>query len=644
MRRDTFQIMKILVKDNNRYTGGDIMAKRAALIFLVLGILMGGSGWLSVQDTKGSDLKASYIQTMQDMRGVARAIKNYSLDFGYVPKAPNISDLKKLLEGPYMFTLPQDAWGKDLIYRFDERDANRFWLASAGSDGKFEGFDQQGRWSTFEGQDIILTNTDPPWVYAPEVEGFSLEVVSEDYPTRLNPGTTLGIVRHPPPADYSRHNAGKSNLLPKYDLDSRRQWQIDLRSTDISALDVRGRIDDLFYASYDSKTRWPKKLPPGFDPAHIMELGKNPGLGIRKLHQRGITGKGIGIAIIDQGLLVDHIEHKDRLRLYEEIHCGDDQAQMHGPAVASIALGKTVGVAPEADLYFIAETHGVFQPGGFDWDFSYLARSIDRILEVNSQLPAPNKIRVISISVGWGPHQKGYAEITAAVERAKKEGIFVVSSSLFETSGRRLFFHGLGREPSADPERFESYRPGLWWVDQFYGGRAAPNAETKMLLVPMDSRCTASPTGTEDYAFYREGGWSWCIPYIAGLYALACGVRPDVTPEIFWAKAIETGDSVEIPARRPVPSEDEMKRLVEKTMDESVAMLKERTKGMDMEKAMAAVYSRMTGTKMETMSEADFRAWSIGQVREQILNETKPRKLAAIVNPWRLIESLKKRL
>jgi len=170
-----------------------------------------------------------------------------------------------------------------------------------------------------------------------------------------------------------------------------------------------------------------------------MDIGKNPALGVRELHKRGITGKSVGVAIIDQGLLVDHVEYKDRLRLYEEIHCIDDTAAMHGPAVASIAVGKTVGVAPGADLYYVAETHGLSKPDHkFEWDFSYLARSVERILEVNRRLPEKSKIRVISISVGWDPQQKGYAEVVAAVGRAKKEGLFVVSSSLFETY--ELFF------------------------------------------------------------------------------------------------------------------------------------------------------------------------------------------------------------
>lgn len=43
------------------------------------------------------------------------------------------------------------------------------------------------------------------------------------------------------------------------------------------------------------------------------------------------------------------------------------------------------------------------------------------------------------------------------------------------------------------------------------------------LLVPMDSRAVASPTSKEEYVFYRQGGWSWSIPYVAGMYALETG-------------------------------------------------------------------------------------------------------------------------
>ena len=283
-------------------------------------------------------------------------------------------------------------------------------------------------------------------------------------------------------------------------------------------------------------------MPQDFDWERIMELGKNPGLGIRSLHARGITGRNIGIAIIDQTLLVDHQEYANQLRLYEEmddIVGGWKETQMHGPAVASIAVGKTVGVAPEADLYYLATSFGnPSRPE--DVDFSYLARSIRRILQVNQQLSGDHKIRVISMAIGWQPQNKGYAEIQAAVQEAKAAGMLVVCSSIEQVHGFK--FHGLGRDPLADPDNFESYEPGLFWAKQFYSG----NQFSDRLLVPMDSRTTASPTGTDEYAFYREGGWSWSIPYLAGVYALAAQVDPQVTPELFWSRAMKTGRTIEL--------------------------------------------------------------------------------------------------
>ena len=271
-----------------------------------------------------------------------------------------------------------------------------------------------------------------------------------------------------------------------------------------------------------------------------MELGKDPGLGVRKLHARGITGKGVGIGIIDQTLLVNHSEYRDRLRLYEEIHNpggSESTAQMHGPAVASIAVGKTVGVAPGADLYYIAETHGVFRgEKDFQWDFAYLAQAVNRLLDINQSLPRDKRIRVLSISVGWMPAQAGYGAITAAVNRAKREGVFVISTALEETYD--LAFHGLGREPMADPEPAASYGPGMWWAQNPWDTRLSNG---QRLLVPMDARCVASPTGPEDYAVNSQGGWSWCVPWIAGLYALACQVDANVTPEEFWSAALKTG-------------------------------------------------------------------------------------------------------
>ncbi len=362
-------------------------------------------------------------------------------------------------------------------------------------------------------------------------------------------GRSAKIERRPIAASINR---GTLRVLKSYDpANAADPWQVDLRGYDLSSLDVRERLKDLTYATFDAGTKWPAALPEGFNPDLIMQVGKNPGLGVNSLHIKGITGRGVGLAVIDQPLLTEHVEYKDRLKLYEEIHIpAYSAAQMHGPAVASIAVGKTVGVAPGADLYYIAEYHGDFVKSGFNWDFTWLAKSIDRILEVNKTLPVKRKIRVISISVGWSPEAKGYAEVVEAVNRAREAGLFVVSSSLYQTYG--FYFHGLGRDPGADPEKAASYEAGLWWANTAYSGtwssrlNEAGFGEDQILLVPMDSRTTASPTGAEDYVFYRSGGWSWSIPYIAGVYALACQVKPSITPETFWKAALATADPLEV--------------------------------------------------------------------------------------------------
>lgn len=353
----------------------------------------------------------------------------------------------------------------------------------------------------------------------------------------------LEITNKPNLATYLL-DRGRMDMIPKFNPADTNPFLVDFRGFDLSHLVIgKDQLEDLKEGSFNTATIWPKNLPEGFNPMETMEMGKNPGLNIRVLHKQGITGKGIGIAIIDQKLLVEHSEYRDQLMFYEEINCDDEynMASMHGPTVASIAVGKTVGVAPEADLYYIAETHGEYKEEGFEWDFTWLAMSIDRILEVNKTLPDDRKIRVISISVGWSPDRKGYKETMEAVKRAKEQGVFIISSSLEETYG--LKFHGLGRLWNADPDDYNSYTPGSWWAGRFY---SPVNQLDKTLLVPMDKTTTASPIGDEAYVYYSQGGWSWSIPYIAGLYALACQVNPDITPKEFWATALKTGDTVEL--------------------------------------------------------------------------------------------------
>lgn len=349
------------------------------------------------------------------------------------------------------------------------------------------------------------------------------------------------ISRRPAPSVLYR---GLIAAIPAYNPTSDSPYQVDLRGADLSALDLRNTINDLAYADFDTRTVWPAadQMPAGYDPTQILELGKSPGLGIHTLHAQGITGRGVGVAIIDQPLLTEHEEYADRLRWYEEIPgIFESSAQMHGPAVASLAIGQTVGVAPEADLYYIGGA-GSGPQSIVLYSHDY-AQAIRRILQINEQLPAERKIRVISISSGWVPWIAGYQDVVMAVREAEAAGMLVVNVGTGTALPNNVWLSGLGRPPMADPDTFESYEPGIYWAAGFY---AHSIQFSESLLVPMDSRTVAGSASPNDYVFTRVGGGSWVPPHIAGLYALAVQADPTITPDLFWATALHTGRTVEV--------------------------------------------------------------------------------------------------
>ena len=105
--------------------------------------------------------------------------------------------------------------------------------------------------------------------------------VISDTPESLPP---VSIVRYPMPADFSGLKV--FTQPPVYDPKSAELWQMDLRSSDLTKLDLSKSTSDLLFADFDSKTKWPpsEQMPVDFDWKKIMERNKDPGLGIRVLH------------------------------------------------------------------------------------------------------------------------------------------------------------------------------------------------------------------------------------------------------------------------------------------------------------------------------------------------------------------------
>ena len=252
----------------------------------------------------------------------------------------------------------------------------------------------------------------------------------------------------------------------------------------------------------------------------LLEKGKNPGLGVRSLHEQGITGRGVSVAIIDQNMLLEPPEFVDRIAHYYECSYAFEagQGSMHGPGVASLLVGKSIGVAPEANLYYVAAP-------SWTRDSAYFAEGLHWIIDLNNTLPKDQKIRVVSVSSapsGQGsPFTQNQELWEEAVKRAQEAGILVLDCRRGYDTG----FIGGGYYDINDPDNLEKVRSGF--VDM----KELPMVDPNAIIAPCGYRTTVEQYRSADY-FFRYSAQavvSWSIPYVAGVAALGWQINPELS-------------------------------------------------------------------------------------------------------------------
>jgi len=326
--------------------------------------------------------------------------------------------------------------------------------------------------------------------------------------------------------------AAVSDFLAVKPVKSVREYQ-DVRFKDLSGIDLSARAGLIPTLTFNQKAVWPESMPGGIDPKKILADGMNPGLGIHKLHEQGLTGKGISVAIIDQPLYQDHPEFAGKIAAYHDVGCNSEMS-MHGPAVASLLVGEKCGTAPGARLYHAAAP-------SWTGDAAFQAKALDWIIEQNAALPAAEKIRVVSVSAapsGEGsPFKKNNEQWDAACARAEKAGIMVLDC----TSHRGLI--GPAYYDFGDPESPERCKPGFPSQGGFRSDPAKPR-----IYIPCSRRTTAEEytKGEFSYQYCGQGGLSWSIPYCAGVLAIGWQVRPELNPsqmqDLLFKSAYKTAD------------------------------------------------------------------------------------------------------
>ncbi len=140
------------------------------LVFSMGGILLDSQEEVPI--IKNVSIYQQYQQTMKTMKFLGDIILDYVDHFD---KAPPANSLKELLAmdcgngltfAEFFFDeIPEekiplkDVWENNLLYKAEK---NRFWIASAGNDGQFNGFEQIGACvgsdSHLQGKDIIYSN------------------------------------------------------------------------------------------------------------------------------------------------------------------------------------------------------------------------------------------------------------------------------------------------------------------------------------------------------------------------------------------------------------------------------------------------------------------------------------------------------
>ena len=287
----------------------------------------------------------------------------------------------------------------------------------------------------------------------------------------------------------------------------------DICWRDVSGVDFSEQINLPATLIFNEKTIWPdyKKMPAGCNPKELLTMAMNPGLGIRELHNEGITGKGVNVAMIDQPLMPDHPEFKGKIADYYDAGCEGGITSMHGPAVASLLVGTHCGTAPGAKIYYAAAP-------SWKGDTAYYAKALEWIIEQNEKLPESEKIRVVSVSASpsgpGSPFEKNFEMWDDACARAAEQDILVLDC----TSHR-----GFIGQCYYDPDNLNNVAA---CTAGFPGMSDKPIPER--ILVPCSRRTVAEEyeNGDFSYRYWGQGGLSWSIPYCAGVLALGWQVQP----------------------------------------------------------------------------------------------------------------------
>ncbi|WP_232828784.1 S8 family peptidase [Kribbella monticola] len=267
-----------------------------------------------------------------------------------------------------------------------------------------------------------------------------------------------------------------------------------------------------------------------------------PQIGAPAAWQRGLTGKGVKVAILDTGIDPTHPDLAGRIGATENFSDAPDTVDHygHGTHVASITAGngaasggKYKGVAPDATLlngkvlddYGLGDFSGII--AGMEW-------------------AAAQGASVINMSLGGDPSD-GTDDLSQAVNRISRQ-----SGALFVIAAGNCFFpepQTVSSPAAADDALAVGnlQRDGSLNDTSCRGPRKGDGALKPEISAPGTGIVAARAAGTSlgdpvDDNYTTLSGTSMATPHVAGTAALVAQAHPDWKAAQLKARLISTAD------------------------------------------------------------------------------------------------------
>jgi hypothetical protein len=271
--------------------------------------------------------------------------------------------------------------------------------------------------------------------------------------------------------------------------------------------------------TFDQRTVWPPRFTALAN--SLLEQAKNPGLGVRSLHAKGITGKGVSIAIIDAEMNIGHADFERNIAKYKIF--GDSMFSgnnISGPQVLSLLAGKSTGVAPDLTIYF-AETNPAARDG------KSIADALHWIISENSQLPESKKIRAVLFTQSPSPEDPFYVYNRGLLDSALSEiKLAGITTFYYSYNGKRITSNCY--YDIQNPDSLERCNSAYFMWELNY-----PNFDTTRICIPVSKRTVLDEysMGLYDFLYSGSGEVGWAIPYLTGIITLGWQIRPELTGE-----------------------------------------------------------------------------------------------------------------